>query len=72
MEPSKILELLGIVDATFNRPKLKTIHDKAMAELESYANDLVPKPGKEDWEVKALNAKPQPPRRAEVTEPQRI
>lgn len=63
MEPSEIAELLTIVADTRGLPKLKTIHDKAMAQLEEYAKSLEPEP-------EPPEAKPEPPRRvAEVGRP---
>ena len=70
MEPAKILELLEIIEATRQLPKLKTIHDKAMRELEKYAESLEPKPEPASVPRPTLlpqpEARPMPRRVAEV------
>jgi hypothetical protein len=50
----EVLTLLKVVHYTRELPKLKTIHDDAMAQLEAIANE----PKKDDWEKKALDEAP--------------
>jgi len=48
----EVLMLLNVVRLSRDYPKLKAIHDDAMAQLEAIANE----PKKEEWEKKALTA----------------
>lgn len=49
LDLGQISDLLDIVERTFQRPRLKALHDAALAELEQISADLVePKPAEQE------------------------